>query len=64
MLVSCAFYQLADPPMIGSVITVKHSGFNQNGTLKQPYFWKEKDTVVWQNTSSDTELLLVQKLIF
>ena len=35
----------------GSVITVKHSGVNVNGTLMFPQFYRERADVKWENKS-------------
>jgi hypothetical protein len=49
LTVSCNDQVLDKPPKIGSIITVKHNGYYQNGTLKQPYFWRDFNTVSWDS---------------
>ena len=31
------------PPPIGSLLTVKHSGFLKNGTLRYPFYWRSTE---------------------
>ena len=39
-IVGCHSKIIYSPPPIGSLITVKHSGWYKNGTLRHPYFWR------------------------
>ncbi len=40
-IVKCHTQELLDiPPSIGSFLTVKHSGFLKNGTLRYPFYWR------------------------
>ena len=40
-IVKCHTQQILDqPPPIGSILTIKHSGFLKNGTLKNPFYWR------------------------
>jgi hypothetical protein len=40
-IVKCHTQQvLDDPPPIGSLLTIKHSGFLKNGTLRYPFYWR------------------------
>ena len=34
-----------NPPPLGSIITVKHSGYYKNGTLRHPFYWREKTEI-------------------
>lgn len=51
-VVRCFQDVLDDPPSIGSIITVKHSGCYSTGILKQPVFWRERSDVVWKESST------------
>ena len=43
-IVKCHTQQVLDvPPPIGSLLTVKHSGFLKNGTLRHPFYWRSTD---------------------
>ena len=42
--VICDHRILNNPPKIGTILTVKHSGYYSNGTLKAPFFWRERNT--------------------
>jgi hypothetical protein len=42
-------------PKIGSVITVKHSGYWSSGILRDPYFWRERTDAVWEDLVASTE---------
>ena len=59
------------PPPIGSLITIKHSGWYKNGILRHPYFWRiyninqisqqeERKQYFWYNN----ENRLMVKIIF
>src|SRR5438045_1808821 len=52
-MVRCNQSVLENPPPIGTIITVKHSGNYANGRHKQPIFWRErKDTALHELTLS------------
>src|SRR4051794_29206187 len=57
-IISCSSQVLEDPPAIGSVLTVKHNGCYKNGTLRHPYFWRERKDVIWENISSEKRKLV------
>ena len=43
MSVGCSVDVLQHPPLLGSIITVKHDGYNTpNGAFKAPIFWRER----------------------
>jgi hypothetical protein len=39
-VVGCSTVTLEAPPLIGSVLAVKHSGYLKNGILRNPFFWR------------------------
>src|SRR5688572_637145 len=41
-IIGCAQRVLDNPPSIGSIITVKHLGYLQNGTLRHAFYWRER----------------------
>ena len=42
MTVRCFSEVIQNPPPIGSIVTVKHSGIFSTGTLKEPVLWRER----------------------
>lgn len=42
VVVKCFQQDLSNAPSVGSTITVKHSGIYANGTLKNPFYWRER----------------------
>jgi hypothetical protein len=43
-IVKCHTQHVLDvPPPIGSLLTVKHSGFLKNGTLRHPFYWRSTE---------------------
>src|SRR5690349_18970288 len=58
-IVGCFQQVLEDPPPMGSVITVKHNGAFQNGTLRHPFFWRLKEGVHWHELSKETRVLVL-----
>ena len=55
-MVECFQSDLDDPPSIGSIITVKHSGTFPNGKLKSPMFWREREDMKWEDISMSPSL--------
>jgi hypothetical protein len=41
-LVRCHQQIRENPPSSGSIITVKHFGIYSNGTLKNPFYWRQR----------------------
>lgn len=39
-MVGCSSLTLKNPPLIGSVLSIKHSGYFKNGILRHPLFWR------------------------
>jgi len=37
------------PPNIGTVLTVKHSGYYTNGRLREPFFWRVCEGILWKD---------------
>ncbi len=62
-LVPCENQVLQNPPKLGSVITVKHFGYYGNGTLKHPFFWREREDIDWKDITSDSKEIKVRKEI-
>ena len=58
-MVSCFPDVLKDPPSIGSVITVKHSGVHPSGILKSPFFWRERKDIEWKAGQEVSQVSLV-----
>lgn len=50
-VVGCFREDLEQPPEIGSVITVQHNGFYQNGTLRHAFFWKRRPDIRWDDSN-------------
>src|SRR5690348_13440075 len=50
--VNCFPEVLETPPLIGSVISVKHHGFHTTGRLKSPFFLQVKQHTSWDEISS------------
>lgn len=48
-MVRCDTDITCDPPAVGSIVTVKHSGYYSTGKLKQPVFWRERKDVTWED---------------
>src|SRR6185437_11300147 len=45
-IVGCNQPQILDsPPTIGSLLTVKHSGYFKNGALRNPFYWRSKEFI-------------------
>ena len=58
-IIGCYQHVLEDPPPIGSVITVKHFGYHQNGTLRHPFYWRIRFDLSWQDISPHCNKKLV-----
>ncbi len=40
-IIKCLTQEIFDAPsLVGSFLTVKHSGFLKNGTLRYPFYWR------------------------
>lgn len=67
-IVSCFQQTINNPPKLGSVLTVKHTGYYSNGVLKLPNFWREREDVSWVNitktSSSPSSIVNLLKLKF
>jgi hypothetical protein len=50
-IIRCFEETLKVPPEIGSVLTVKHTGYYSNGRLRDPLFWRERDDINWAELS-------------
>ena len=45
-IVGCHQSQIIEsPPPIGSLLTIKHSGYFKNGILKHPFYWRSTGTI-------------------
>jgi len=44
--VLCDQQVLEEPPPVDSVVTVKYTGTNADGTLKHAHFWREKPDIL------------------
>jgi hypothetical protein len=53
-----------NPPSIGSVITVKHTGSYTNGTLKHSFYWRQRPDIQWSNISQETRVTVKNFLFF
>jgi len=42
VLVRCFQDDINNPPKLGSVLTIKHTGRFNSGKLKDPFFWRER----------------------
>ncbi len=51
VIVGCFQQIIKNPPEIGSVITVKHNGYYQTGTLQHPFYWRQRKDIQWEDTS-------------
>ncbi len=61
------------PPKIGSLITVKHSGYFKNGALRNPFYWRNqgflpkqdyfKSNPYFERSAWSEELLMVLRLV-
>ncbi len=49
LIVQCRQDVLRDPPQLGAVITVKHNGYYENGTIKFPFFYRERKDITWDD---------------
>jgi len=49
LLVRCSLYDFENPPEVGAVITVRHSGHHASGKPKFPYFLRVRKDVSWQD---------------
>jgi DNA ligase-1 len=52
-IIGCNAEVCNNPPEVGSVLTVKHSGYFSNGTLRHPYFWRERKDISWKDISKE-----------
>jgi hypothetical protein len=50
-VIGCHQQTLQDPPPIGSVLTVKHVDYHQNGVLRHPFYWRLSFDLSWQDIS-------------
>lgn len=46
--IPCFLQVRENPPAVGSVVTVKHTGYYSTGTLKFPYFWRARTDMTWE----------------
>jgi hypothetical protein len=47
-----------DPPQIGSVIILKHSGCYANGTLRHASYWRQREDIQWDTISQQKRVLV------
>jgi len=52
VMIQCFQQVINDPPKIGAILTVKHAGHYNNGRLKHPYFWRERNELSWEQVKS------------
>jgi hypothetical protein len=64
LVVACTESVLTNPPPVGSVITVKHSGFYKNGTMRHPFYWRVRTNILWNHISQETRSLVSYKFFF
>ena len=54
-LVGYSLFDLLPP--IGSIITIKHSGMFQNGTLRNAFYWRHRSDILWEPVLSNKSLV-------
>ena len=57
-VIGCYQQIIEDPPPIGSVLTVKHFGYYQNGILRHPFYWRIRYDLSWQDISNYNKKLV------
>jgi hypothetical protein len=57
--VGCPREILNNPPPIGSVITVKHSGFFSTGTLRHAFYWRQRPDILWSTISKEKRITVL-----
>ena len=62
-IVKCFQSVIDNPPSIGSIITVKHNGIFNNGTLRNAFYWRERPDISW-NSSIDQQSERLMVLLF
>src|SRR5688572_26476968 len=55
--IGCFHNTLENPPAIGSVVTVKHSGTFSNGTLRNAFFWRPRPDMSWTNQQDQRQFV-------
>ena len=65
-IIGCYPQILEDPPPIGSVLTIKHFGYYQNGLLRHPFYWRIRVDLSWEDISNCNKKLvyIILKLTF
>ena len=53
-VVNCLKDIMYNPPSKGSVIAVKHTGYDSIDRLKYPYFWQERRDLSWEDVVKPT----------
>jgi len=48
-LIKCSLWDFENPPEVGAVITVTHSGHHASGKPKFPYFLRVRKDVTWND---------------
>jgi len=47
--VRCFKEVLENPPSIDSVLTIKHTGFFSTGRVRDPFFWRIRKDISWDD---------------
>ena len=58
-IVGCDQSVFDNPPKIGSIITVKHNSLYNNGTLRHPFYWRERSDTKWNDISQESKRMMV-----
>lgn len=59
-LIGCDRNVLNNPPSIGSVIVVKCSGTYSTGTLRNAFYWRQREDISWNSLAQqDKETIVI-----
>lgn len=58
-IVGCTPSILSNIPTIGSVITIKHSGYYKNGTLRHAFYWRTRGDIEWEAISQESREIVI-----